>query len=218
MLVKVNILDRFIEVSVGDGKQTFRWLASVVQSRIKQSNVLRSNYEDESYIVTEIRNAFGELLNPQDCIFEHSGTNGLTITAIVSTKFPVDEWENPELGDWLQGAHVHSKAGVFWSKEIDAWRSKLGEREGDEEGGVQRTQKQHGSTLVKIGYDFTASDIASAFELDWSNMRWDWLGAAAASEYQRSQLGDALKAHYNVVCNVFAHYCGVGQGECSVVV
>ncbi len=219
MLVKVNILNSVVEVSCGDGKQSFKWLASVVQSRIKQFKILRNSFENESYIVIEIRNTLGELINPVDCIYEHASSNGLTVSAVTTTTFPVDEWENPEMGDWLQGAHVHSKCGKNWSGEIDSWREKMRESSHENgESGVKglgfRNQHNASSSLIKIGFDFTQDDIASAFDLDWSNMKWTWLGSFATSENQRSLLGDALKTRYSVICNIFAHYCGVGQGEC----
>jgi hypothetical protein len=62
MIIEVKVKDRMVSVSVGDGKQTFKWLASVVQARIQQYGVLKSRFEDDNYIVTEVRNRSGELI------------------------------------------------------------------------------------------------------------------------------------------------------------
>jgi hypothetical protein len=91
-----------LDISVGDGKQTFKWLASVIQSRIQTHQLRRKGYETESYIVTELLNTKGELLNPSHCIYEHAGSNGMELSAVLATSFPVDEWDNPEMGDFMK--------------------------------------------------------------------------------------------------------------------
>jgi len=74
---------------------------------------------------------------------------------------------------------------------------------------LHRAQPQT-SNFIQIGFDFTESGIDYAFDLDWSVMKWDWL---QPSELLKNQLGDVLKQNYTSLCNLFAHYCGVGQGN-----
>jgi hypothetical protein len=33
----------------------------------------------------------------------------------------------------------------------------------------------------------------------------------------RNLLGDEIKTHYSLVCNIFAHFCGVGQVKPTIV-
>lgn len=220
MIVNVAVKDKSIKVSVGDGKQTFKWLASVVQSRIAQYNLLKNHYEKDSHIVTEIRNHAGELINPGDCIFEHYGPSGLNVTATISTSFPIDDWENPDMGDWMRVAYIKSEIGQHWATEMEAWRDSL-RRMKELQGSTGDAADSHmnnlivqramppPSNLITIGYNFSESDINSAFDLDWGTMKWQWL---KPTDHEKSALGDVLKSYYSLVCNLFAHYCGTGQG------
>ncbi|KAJ1437193.1 hypothetical protein B484DRAFT_392916, partial [Ochromonadaceae sp. CCMP2298] len=181
MIIEVKVKDQNVSISVGDGKQTFKWLASVVQARIQQYGVLKSRFENDNYIVTEVRNKSGELINPADRLYEHADLGKCSVTAIVATSFPVgmtaftvfitvfitvftpvftvsitiftvftvftvftlsitvfnvfitvftvfitvftvDEWENPQMGEWMKSAVVKSGVGANWHSEIDAWR------------------------------------------------------------------------------------------------
>ena len=102
MIIKVNAGEITIDVSVGDGRQTFKWLAGVVQQRITQYHMRRKRFETENYIVTELKNTSGELLNPTDLIYEHGHAEGFTIGATLVSNYPVDEWDNPDMGDWMR--------------------------------------------------------------------------------------------------------------------
>ena len=216
MIVNVKVYDANVKISCGNGRQNFKWLASVVQARIKQYGVLKHRFEKDTYIITEIRNTSGQLLNPADLLCEHAPSGNLEVTAVIATSFPVDEWENPEMGDWMRSAFVKSDIGVNWVTEIEAWRDSLTKMKASSkgEGGqdanimLHRAQPQS-SNFIQIGFDFTETDINSAFDLDWSIMKWDWL---QPSELLKNQLGDVLKTNYALICNIFAHYCGVGQG------
>ena len=216
MFVHAKVRDATVKISCGNGRQSFRWLGSVVQSRIKQYGVLKNKFEDENYIVTEIRNMDGQLLNPMDLLCEHADSDNLNVVATVVSAFPVDEWEVPEMGDWLKEAHVKSKTGHHWMTEIEAWRDSLktmkaaqSNYEDKEVNILAHRANPVSSNLIQIGFDFSEADIYSAFDLDWSIMKWDWL---QPSELLKNQLGDALKSNYAIICNFFAHYCGVGQG------
>lgn len=217
MIVKVQVCNKQIRISVGDGKQTIKWLAAVVQARIQHFGLLRTAFQEKNHLVTEIKNTVGELLDPKDSIYEHATGDILAVIATVVNSYPLDEWENPEMGDWMKSAFVRSSAGVSWANEIEAWRTSLervkasNAEAGSHEGNiiVQRTQPQ-ASNLIQIGFDFTESDINAAFDLDWGVMHWEWL---SPSEHRKNQLGDVMKTHYALICNLFAHYCGKGQGE-----
>jgi hypothetical protein len=66
-----------------------------------------------------VRNRSGELINPADRLYEHAiedasgpgaGKSVCTceVTAIVATSFPIDEWENPHMGEWMKNAVVNT--------------------------------------------------------------------------------------------------------------
>lgn len=228
MKVRVMVRDHHVDISAGNGSQSFQWLASVVQSRLKQYNILRKSLEDDSYIVTEIRNGNGELINPKDKLYEHAGPTGLTVTATVATAYPVDDWENPQMNDWMQAGYVHSGVHQHWSQEIDAWRTNL-QHIKETTGGVGDFQSLNATLLaqkvmpqsaqlIKIGFDFTQADVELAFNLDWQAMQWKWLSAstgitnAGNLELLKSKIGDILKDQYALICNIFTHYAGVGKG------
>jgi len=216
MIVKIKLgnTDQYVNISVGNGQQTIKWLGSVVQARVKQFGLLRTGFENEDYIVTEIRNENDELLNPLDRIFEHANSStGFTAKATLVNGFPVDNWVNPALNEWMKTAFVKSSIGINFANEMEAWRDSLNtvkELPRDLNNAVlsprSRSEKPN---LVRIGFDFTEDDITSAFSLDWSAMKWNWL---SITEHQMNLLGDCLKSHYSLVCNIFAHYAGYGQG------
>ena len=220
MRVRVNVREHQLDINCGSGSQSFQWLASVVQSRLKQYHILRKSLETDDFIVTEIRNVEGELVNPKDKLYEHSGPSGLVVSATIATSFPVDDWENPNMNDWMQVAHIHSSTGEKWSSEIEAWRVSLDQIK-KSAGGVgdaaqfnatllaQRVIPQT-ARLIKIGFDFTEADVELAFNLDWQGMSWRWL---QPNDFVKSKIGDVLKSNYSLICNIFAHYAGVGKGK-----
>lgn len=222
MIVTVHVEDKELNISVGEGKQTVKWLSMVVQSRIEQYRLLKSSRDNCFYIVTEIKNANNQLIHPSDFIYEHASSDKLHVRATVVSNFPTDQWESPMVTDWMKIANIRSEEGLKWMTEIEAWRGSLDKMSeaisSSQSVGmyqsnvlVQRSQNQ-ASNFVQIGYDFSLADIESAFDLDWQVMAWDEILGVTINEIIRSQLGEALKSHYQTVCNVFAHYCGTGQG------
>ncbi len=227
MKVRVMVRDHHVDISAGNGSQSFQWLASVVQSRLKQYNILRKSLEDDSYIVTEIRNTGGELINPKDKLYEHAGPSGLVVTATVATSYPVDDWENPHMNDWMQTGYVHSGIQQHWSQEIEAWRINL-QHVKDTVGGdfesinatlLAQKAVPPSSQLIKIGFDFTQAEVELAFNLDWQAMQWKWLSSSTGItnsgnlDLLKSKIGDILKERYALICNIFTHYAGVGKGD-----
>jgi len=64
--------DKLTPINVGSGRQTFKWLAAVIQSRLIEDSVLRLAYNSENCIISAIKNVKDELINPMDLILEHS--------------------------------------------------------------------------------------------------------------------------------------------------
>lgn len=208
-----------VDISCGDGKQTFQWLASAVQERLKIFNTLRRELETDQFIVTEIRNTSDELINPKDRLYEHAGQAGLTVHATVETSFPVDDWENPVMNEWMEASYVASQAGQHWAKEIAVWRENLEQLKSSTPKGAsvnlnttllaKKIQPQT-SRLVKIGFDFTEADVEVAFNLDWQGLQWSW---ASLKDSQKSRIGDTLRKSYSLVCSLFNHFAGEGKGN-----
>lgn len=224
MKVKVLVRGLELEISCGDGKQTFQWLVAAIQGRLRTFQTLRTVLDSDHYIVSEIRNLNDELINPRDKLYEHAGVSGLTVKATIDTTLSVDEWENPVMNEWQQAAYLHSAVGQHWSKEIEIWRinlAKLKDSTPATKGSevdfntsllAQRVMPQT-SQLIKIGFDFSQEDLESAFHLDWKVMFWEWI---PLGELQKSRVGDILKSNYSLVCNIFAHYAGTGKGRVNM--
>lgn len=105
-------------LNVKEGKQSFKWLAQVVQSRLGVEAVCK--------LVTTIENAADELINPRDCIADHVDKDGLCkCFATVVTSFPSDVWGNPVYGDWMSAAHLRSEPGRQWASDMAQWRERL---------------------------------------------------------------------------------------------
>jgi hypothetical protein len=120
--------------------------------------------------------------------------------------FESDEWGYPVLGDWYYAAYVKSEQGIKWATEIELWREKIKRQA---EGYVATTID---SNLIQIGEIFFDDEIDATFELDWQQMKWGWLNFPL-SEQQVTALKRSLRNRYSIVCNLFAHYCGYGQGN-----
>lgn len=218
MRVKVYVKSHQLDISCGDGHQTFQWLGLVIQERLKQFNILRKSLEGENFIITEIKNAAGELINPKDKIYEHNSNSGIAVYATLANSFPVDTWMEPIYNDWMQVGYLHSKTSLNWSHEIEAWRNNLEPMRGiphaqnDPLKGsvIKQSTTTSPANLIKVGFDFTIEDVDTAFNLDWQGMKWKFL---AMDEFMKSKLGDVIKCYYSLICNIFAHYAGVGKGN-----
>lgn len=210
--VRVKVGEHTIMIPCGSGTQNFQWLGNVIKERIQHFNILRKSLETDYFIVTEIKNTSGELINPKDKIYEHSGPSGLDVSATISSTFPVDDWENPLMNDWMQVSLYHSQNNLNWAREIDAWRVNLNKTSGSKAKDFNVLAPKVGGNnfrIIKIGFDFSDSDVELAFNLDWKGMSWDWLKPIDST---KSKLGDLLKSNYSLICNVFCHYAGVGKG------
>eukprot|EP01038_Epipyxis_sp_PR26KG_P005050 gene5050-7047_t len=221
MRVKVSVdaegVSTTLVVSCGDGRQTIKWLASVIHSRIKQYNIFqnsKTSIDENNFIITGISNSQNELINPLDSIFEHADKdNNLSVIASVSSSYPVDNWENPVLNDWMKISYLHSDTNKHYLNELELWRDALMNNISNPTKSPRspRFEKKEESTLVQIGYNFSENDVNTAFELDWSNMKWNSDNIIMTNSFIRSSLGDYLKSNYSLICNIFAHYCGTGE-------
>lgn len=212
LVLKVNVSGRPLDISVGDGKQTFKWLSQVILSRAKTAKLLRGDFEDDNYIVTGLRNREGVLINPLDSICDHVPEAGdFHLVADVAPQFESDEWGNPILNKWQSRAFVHSEAGARWTGETSAWRERMEARDQETESEVPVMSPRMRSSLVQIGDDFTEIDLETAFQLDWKQIKWTWL--ENPSPLLLSSVADSVKLKFDMLCNLFSHYCGQGEGQ-----
>lgn len=210
--VIVDVNGEKLTIGVMQGKQTFKWLALVLQTRIKEmmqgkggARVAKS--DTQGALVTGLMNSNNELLDPRDHIYEHAVwyNDEWTIRATTSGSFPSDTWGNPVYNDWTMAAYLNSEDSYRFMLEMDAWRIRL-------EPGIDATNSsgtggsKGGSHLIQIG---EAPDIETAFELDWSAMSWKWL--PSLTELQKGSLRNALQERYAVILALFRHYCGAGE-------
>jgi len=191
-------------VSVSKGDQSFKWLALMLQSRLRenQKNV-RGPKTDAGCLVTGLLNNDGDLIDPRDLIAEHAvwEDNVWHCKAQTAGVFPSDEWGNPVYNDWVAAAYLTSEPNYCWKLEMDSWRNRL------DAGQAIAGQGQKGaSSLIQIG---ESPDIDTAFELDWSIMHWKWL--PSLTEIQKMSLRAALNERYELMLAIFRHYCGAGE-------
>ena len=217
ILVIVNVANKSVRFNVGNGHQTFRWLAGVIVDRLKETKLVREEYADNNFVISSLQNENGILLNPKEHIFEHipsDSKNTISIKATLSPNFPSDEWGNPILTPWQVNAFVHSESGFRWATETDAWRERMaGQEEEDESKKAEISiSPRMRSSLVQIGEDFNGADLDTAFQLDWKHVKCSWMAESPSVISTITSLGDVLRPRYAVVCNIFAHYCGVGEG------
>jgi hypothetical protein len=185
-------------ISVGEGTQSFKWLAAVVSKRRGPKN---------DTVVSGFRNQHGELLNPLDKIIEHSYKHQLTITADIVPCIPIDEHGDPIFSEWQQVAYVSSGHGQQWHEETTAWRQRVKDKVyHDMEHGYDADSAGTGASLVQIG-DFTEKDLDSAFALDWSQVTVPGASPAEDTETVRA----LLRQSYSTLCKLFIYYCGFGQ-------
>jgi len=200
MCVDVKIDDTTTyTISVGEGTQSFKWLASVVTKKRGPKN---------DTVVSGFRNQHGELLNPLDKIIEHSYKHQLTVIADIVPCVPIDEHGDPVFSEWMQVAYVSSGYGQQWHEETAAWRQRVKDMvHHDMERGYDGDGSGPGNSLIQIG-DFTEKDLDSAFALDWNQITVPGAGPAESTETVRG----LLRQSYGVLCKLFIYYCGFGQG------
>jgi hypothetical protein len=207
MLINVKVRSKTITISVGDGSQNFRWLAMVITGRLKEYHVLRSTFEEDYGLVVSLKDNEGRLLNPVDPICDVL-TNNATIYAELAESVPSDEYGNPLLSEWRIAAFVRSSHGIKWNNEMEAYR--------EQQAKAKKVEDVQSNELVFVG-SFTANEIDAAFDLDWRQMDWEWLGFSAVDD-EVLDLKKILRANYGVICKVYSHYSGVAKGIIHVLV
>ena len=68
-----------MDISVGEGTQSFKWLAIAIEGRISQFKLLRKAFSQDNVVVVEIQNECGELIDPSDKICEHCISESLVV-------------------------------------------------------------------------------------------------------------------------------------------
>lgn len=210
LTVAVSLGGRNVDIKVGDGKQTFKWLSGVVASRAKAFKIVQDEYDD-GFLVTGIRNSSGDLIDPMDCICEHTEGDCLQVSADLTTTFDSDEWGNPIRNPWLTAAHTRSDLGKKWTDEMNALRERLSKKSMEDEldydtGGPQSPRLR--SNIIQIGEEFSTSDIKTTFALDFKQMTWTWAEELLG---MMPSMGETIQSNYSTICNIFLHYCGAGE-------
>lgn len=196
--------NEILEVSVGDGNQTFKWLAMTIEARLKQYKLLRKTFSQDSVVVIGLKNELGELIDPRDKLQEHCLSDSLNLTAAVLEQIPTDEYGDPMMNDWMAAAYINSEAGNRWHAETIAWREKLGKLRQD-----TRQTDLPSHRLLHIG-EFNTEEAATAFDLDWGQLNWMNLGLVKGDPHRKA-IHDFLKLNYVMICNFFQHFVGSGR-------
>ena len=68
MIIIVDVNSHLLEISLGSGSQTFKWLGQIVSARLKSQNILRHTFNQECRHVVSFRNKEGGIINPNDSI------------------------------------------------------------------------------------------------------------------------------------------------------
>ena len=212
--VYLNHLDDVLPftIKVGDGNQSIKWLSQVIQSRIKQDNILRNEHKDDGVVVTGIRNSSRELINPVDCIYEHSDPTGMTVYVDITKELPSDQWANPITNEWQEAAFLRNDMHIKWNTEMEKWRDAYAPAKISKVDGASNGTKSLSSNFIQIGEEFTSADIKVAFDLDWSTIVWNCLNPKQLSDTSQFKLlQSTFHENYSVIYDLFNHYCGFGK-------
>jgi hypothetical protein len=200
MIINVHVKEKVLEISLGSGEQTFRWLGLVVNARLKSSGLLKKSFEEECRTVLGFTNEEGNILDPTKLICNMVDDKA-NVFAQVTESLQSDGDGNPMLTNWQVSAYVHSDLGVQYYSAMEAYR----ERKQQED----EVEVVTSSSLLYVG-DFSLEDITSAFELDWRQLNWSWLDISD-SDFEYHDLKTILSQNYGLVCRIFSHYCGAGK-------
>ena len=73
-----------LEFSLGEGEQTFKWLAMAIEARVRQQKILRKTFSQDSVVVLSITNDQGELFDPIDRVYEHCNSGAIDVKVSVT--------------------------------------------------------------------------------------------------------------------------------------
>eukprot|EP01006_Ploeotia_vitrea_P002846 TRINITY_DN1091_c0_g1_i1.p1 TRINITY_DN1091_c0_g1~~TRINITY_DN1091_c0_g1_i1.p1 ORF type:complete len:541 (+),score=-13.90 TRINITY_DN1091_c0_g1_i1:192-1814(+) len=192
IVVDVKIDDTILKISVGEGTQSFKWLAQAVMLR---------RGKKEANVISGFRNQNGELISPLDKIFEHSYKHQIKVTAECIPSIDIDEYGDPILSEWMQAAYIKSESSMQYFDELTAWRSKLNQTVTNE---MENNNQTDAVSLVQIG-ELTEKDLDSAFSLDWSQMKLNNLSI------NTDNLKQLIRQIYHELSNIFIYYAGYGH-------
>ena len=204
MKVVVLVQRQPLEIEVGEGHQSFRWLAQVVSARIKRFKVLRATFEEEKQLVLRLTHQNGTEIDPNSEICD-GVEDGSSIVAEVTDSVPSDSHGNVALTSWMQDAYVQSGAHIAFIRGNEAWKRNPTRMR------TATAQDTASDSLIFVG-ELTDADVATAFELDWPLIDWSWVFDDPDEKFMY-QLKDNLRDHYGPLCCIFTHYAGHGRRE-----
>jgi hypothetical protein len=203
MKIQVNILTKSIEIELGEGRQSIKWLAQVVSARIVSQRLLRSTFEEEKQLVVGMLDKDGSMVDPNACIADVIEDGGC-LRANVLDEVLSDKFGNPVVPVWRQEAFIHSGPGIVFARGHEAWKRNPSRMR------TAGTAGEAGQdSLVFVG-ELTDADIFSALELDWSMIDWSWAVPNPTEEFL-FRLKDAVKGYYGIVCRLFSFCAGAGR-------
>eukprot|EP01041_Mallomonas_annulata_P010142 gene10142-21153_t len=208
LTVRVQANGNKIQITVGEGKQTFKWLANVVTEQLKSIISAKLKVGDVGASVVGFTDLSGDEIHPMDFLYQYSSdsVNTMDFIAKVIETIPSDDYGNPLYSEFQKAAFLCSESSRKWALETDAWRDR-----GSNAYEHLSNSTSHSSHMVYIG-ELSSQELEGAFELDWQKINWGWLGFAS-TDNSLQDIKDVLKSHFRVICNIFNHYCGDGQEQ-----
>jgi hypothetical protein len=203
MKILVRVLTKQVNIEVGEGTQTVRWLAQVVSARIKMFKLLRSTFEDEKQLVTAIRGENGEPIDPNSQIVDVLN-DGSIVIADVSDEIITDSYGQPSLPEWMMSAYVKSTAGQQFLSGYEAWK-----RNPTRMRTATAPTDVISDSLVFVG-ELTDVEIFASLELDWPLIEWNWC-IDHMDESFMYKLKDIVRTHYGLICRLFNFLAGTAR-------
>jgi hypothetical protein len=188
-------------ISLGDGRQTFRWLAKAVESRVsvfKLARTATAEHGSDLNLVTAFKNRTGELLNPFDMIYEHGEKDAdqIDIWAESTAELVIDNNGDPEYPEWLSAAFVISDEGRKWQNTITHFRE-------------NNSDTGKGANAVLVGDVSDGQGAVAAFNIDVSNLNFDMIDTP--KNIIMKNLIEGLRGSYGSFCGLFGHFCGAAE-------
>ena len=219
--VNVFVEEECHSISVGGGKQTFRWLAQCIQSRLLLMKSMRSNNKAERFRINALRNKGNELINPFDLIVEHLPLeiNLLEVFADCQFNANIDNSGNPLYTEWESTAYVVSEEGRNWFDNLENARNEEKEAKNNE----------YKASEIAIGDIFLSTEEAqkayqtdkkifnyiNSFDIYSSSSRSSSRGGESKSSNNASNtfsdtIYKLIASHYIYYSNLFLLYAGPG--------
>lgn len=137
----------------------------------------------------------------------------VNVYVLVAEEYISNEWGHPIMSDWRMMSDVHNKYHEALMREMkrreDADEVDKLAVSGSSVDGEDRASSAAAS-FVQIGDFSNIANIESTFELDWNLFMWTCV-PVPVSEMQEASIRLAIRDNYNLVCNLFSHFCGIGK-------